>query len=123
VYDTADAIPVIFTYSVFRPETDGVTVNVTTPVPCTYPPTVQLLTCVLDVFRKTAMFAATSVPMPGPLNVRVCATSAVPTFMLADASDVCVTTSAAGNAALRLFTIAAKVICSVPVAAVVADGV
>ena len=122
LYDTT-GVDVTFTYSVLIPDTDGVTVNVTTPVPCTYPPTVQLLTCVLDVFRKTAMFAATSVPMPGPLRVRVCAASAVPTVMLADSSDVCVTPSAAGRDALRLLAIVANVIWSVPVAAVAAEGV
>jgi hypothetical protein len=43
--------------------------------------------------------------------------------MLADSIEVCVTMSGAGNVALRLFMIEENVICSVPVAAVVTEGV
>jgi hypothetical protein len=110
------------TYSVFIPDTDGVGVNVTTPVPGAYPPTVQLLTCVLDVFRYTAMFSARSADVPAPLSVSVCASSAIPTLMLAHSSEVCVTISGAGNAALRLFVIEANVIVNVPVAVVAAGA-
>jgi hypothetical protein len=87
---------VISTYSMFIPLTVGVAVNVTTPVPVAYPVTVQFETIALDVFKNTAMFAAAKLAVLDPLNVSVCAVTAVPTAIAADRSVVCVMLDGSG---------------------------
>ena len=61
--------------------------------------------------------------MPEPLSVSVCVGKAVPTTILADSMDVCVTRSGVGNTALMLFVIDAHVSVIVPVAAAATTGV
>jgi len=81
--------------------------NVTTPVPVAYPVTVQFETIALDVFKYTAMFAASKLAVLGPLKVSVCAVTAVPTSMAVDTSVVCVIwDGSAYSSTLRLNAVA-----------------
>ena len=115
-YERTGESPATFTYKMFHPTTDGVAVNVTSPVSGTYEDTVQFDTSALVVFKYTTKSVFVNFDAaPAPPSVAVCVL-ATPTLVVPSTVD-CRTCTSDGrpNVTVLVSAVAAKYTVSVPV--------